>query len=248
MFQRGQSSESLFDFLAEAVAELTKSGKLGFTFSFPVAQKSLTSGVLLRWTKSMNDKIGSHASNNTDFTVPGVIGEDVCKLLDNSFQKQGMDIHVAALISDTVGTQLSGAYQAANLGVSKNGKCFAGLILGTGTNVCYWEKIDRIHKLDKAGLASNGGMIINCESGNFGSREGFVGTHLPMNEFDIAVDEHSPNKGGQLLEKQISGRSSSIELIISGMYLGEIWRLVISKYVASGALFSSFASDLPALR
>lgn len=51
-FQRGQYREGLFDFLAEAVAELTNSGKLGFTFSFPVDQKSLTSGVLLRWTKS----------------------------------------------------------------------------------------------------------------------------------------------------------------------------------------------------
>lgn len=53
--QRGQYWESLFDFLAEAVAELTKSGKLGFTFSFPLDQKSLTSGVLLRWTKSTSN-------------------------------------------------------------------------------------------------------------------------------------------------------------------------------------------------
>lgn len=91
-----------------------------------------------------------------------------------------MDMHVTALISDTVGTLLSGAYQSETLGVSKDAKCFAGLILGTGTNVCYWEKVKRISKLNKEGLDEEGGMIINCESGNFGSREGFVGISGPF--------------------------------------------------------------------
>lgn len=121
----------------------------------------------------------------SDFTVPGVVGEDVCKLLDNSFKKQNVDMHVAALISDTVGTLLSGAYQSETLGVSKDAKCFAGLILGTGTNVCYWEKVNRITKLNSEGLNQEGGMVINCESGNFGSREGFVGMCIPVSSLRL---------------------------------------------------------------
>eukprot|EP01127_Copromyxa_protea_P003354 TRINITY_DN13180_c0_g1_i1.p1 TRINITY_DN13180_c0_g1~~TRINITY_DN13180_c0_g1_i1.p1 ORF type:complete len:451 (+),score=93.51 TRINITY_DN13180_c0_g1_i1:99-1355(+) len=218
--QRGQSGEELFDFLAEAVAELTKSGRLGFTFSYPVEQQNLHSGVLLKWTKN--------------FTVPGVVGNDVCDLLHQSFHKVGVDMKVSAMISDTVGTLLSGAYQARNLGVEGDAKCFAGLILGTGTNVCYMEKLENIKKLNTEG--QEGFMAINAETGNFGSRVGFVGVHLPLTEFDIALDASSPNKGLQLLEKQIAG-----------LYLGEIWRLTIEKYIKDGSLFVNLVKENTAL-
>eukprot|EP01126_Amoeba_proteus_P056430 TRINITY_DN708_c0_g1_i5.p1 TRINITY_DN708_c0_g1~~TRINITY_DN708_c0_g1_i5.p1 ORF type:complete len:190 (-),score=40.65 TRINITY_DN708_c0_g1_i5:515-1084(-) len=140
-----------------------------------------------------------------------------------------MTIHVDALISDTVGTLLTGTYQ------TKEGYCFAGLILGTGSNVCYWEKMGNIHKIpggDCEGGCAEEKMVINVESGNFGSRSDFDGV-FPMNEFDKELDQHSPNSGEQLLEKQISG-----------MYLGEMWRLVVKKYVDQGLIFASYLTPL----
>eukprot|EP01126_Amoeba_proteus_P056431 TRINITY_DN708_c0_g1_i9.p1 TRINITY_DN708_c0_g1~~TRINITY_DN708_c0_g1_i9.p1 ORF type:complete len:238 (-),score=72.85 TRINITY_DN708_c0_g1_i9:1054-1767(-) len=164
-----------------------------------------------------------------DFTVPGVVGNNVCELLNQSFSRFGMTIHVDALISDTVGTLLTGTYQ------TKEGYCFAGLILGTGSNVCYWEKMGNIHKIpggDCEGGCAEEKMVINVESGNFGSRSDFDGV-FPMNEFDKELDQHSPNSGEQLLEKQISG-----------MYLGEMWRLVVKKYVDQGLIFASYLAPL----
>ena len=63
------TQEILFNFIAQCVADFNKEQKittklpLGFTFSFPVKQHSLTSGDLIRWTK--------------DFTATGAVGKNV---------------------------------------------------------------------------------------------------------------------------------------------------------------------------
>lgn len=50
--------------------------------------------------------------------------------------------------------------------------------------------------------------------------------HLPRTNFDIHIDEHSNKPGEQAFEKMISGR-----------YLGEIFRLVIMELIDEGVLF-----------
>lgn len=76
------TGERLFGFIAKCVADfvkeqnLTKKLPLGFTFSFPVYQTSLTSGTLIRWTK--------------DFSATGVVDHDVVKLLKEAFDKRGV--------------------------------------------------------------------------------------------------------------------------------------------------------------
>ena len=76
------TQEILFDFIAKSVAEFIEEQKissklpLGFTFSFPVDQKSLISGNLIRWTK--------------DFSATGAVGEDVVKLLRDAFVRRGV--------------------------------------------------------------------------------------------------------------------------------------------------------------
>jgi hexokinase len=50
--------------------------------------------------------------------------------------------------------------------------------------------------------------------------------HLPRTKFDIHIDEHSNKPGEQAFEKMISGR-----------YLGEIFRLVIMELIDEGVLF-----------
>ena len=47
---------------------------------------------------------------------------------------------VIVLINDTVGTMMSCAY--------RDNKTAIGLILGTGTNACYIENLDRIETLE----------------------------------------------------------------------------------------------------
>lgn len=66
-------------------------------------------------------------------------------------------------------------------------------------------------------------MLINTEWGAFGEDGAldFVTT-----EFDRAIDENSINSTKQLFEK-----------MISGMYMGELARLVLEKLVNTGLLF-----------
>jgi len=72
--------EVLFDYIADSVIRFTSKHNikttlpLGFTFSFPVNQLSLTSGTLVRWTK--------------DFDVAGAVGEDVVQLLMQAFKRK----------------------------------------------------------------------------------------------------------------------------------------------------------------
>jgi len=142
------SGIELFDFIASHIAKFlhTKSGKfkLGFTFSFPVEQKSLTSGLLITWTKG--------------FTASGVVGKDVTKLLQMALRRAGLGfIEIAALANDTVGTLAACAYSCRT--------CDIGAIFGTGTNACYLEKLSKIKKV--GGAKGRGRMIINIEWGNF---------------------------------------------------------------------------------
>lgn len=52
---------------------------LGFTFSFPLAQKGLTKGILMRWTKGFN------CSN--------VVDNDVVQLLQDAIDRRGVSIY-----------------------------------------------------------------------------------------------------------------------------------------------------------
>ncbi len=143
------------------------------------------------------------------FTAPGVEGEDVAALLSAAMRRRGLEsVRIAALTNDTVGTLLAGSYAEPS--------CDMGVILGTGTNACYPERADRIRKLKRTGGA--GEMIVNLEWGNF--------DRLTANRYDDLLDGASPNPGRQRLEK-----------MVSGMYLGEVARLVVREMMERDLLF-----------
>lgn len=208
------TQERLFDFIAESVADFIKEQNitsklpLGFTFSFPVHQTSLISGTLIRWTK--------------DFTATGAVGQDVVKLLHDAFQRRGdVSVDVVALVNDTTGTQLAVGYNDPD--------CHIGVILGTGTNACYMENLDRVGKFpgDRSRYSQ---VIINTEWGAFGD-DGTLENWLT--EFDKELDKQVLNPGQQTYEKCISGK-----------YLGEISRLAMQKLVKVGQLFGGKSSPL----
>uniref|UniRef100_A0A0D9YEC2 4-hydroxy-4-methyl-2-oxoglutarate aldolase n=1 Tax=Oryza glumipatula TaxID=40148 RepID=A0A0D9YEC2_9ORYZ len=182
------SSHELFDFVAAALAKFVASEgedchlpegtqrELGFTFSFPVKQKSLASGTLIKWTKS--------------FAIDEMVGKDVVAELNMAIRRQGLDMKVTALVNDTVGTLAAGRYV--------DHDTIAAVILGTGSNAAYIDHADAIPKWHGA-LPKSGNMVINMEWGNFKS------SHLPLTEFDQELDAESLNPGKQVYEKLISG-------------------------------------------
>jgi hexokinase len=196
------SAESLFGALARSIrafgAELGGAGErpLGFTFSFPIRQTSIDRGELIVWTKG--------------WSAAGVVGRDVVGLLNQALEREGArGVRVVSLDNDTTGTQMARAYL--------DPSCDIGCILGTGTNICYRERVGRIRK--PLGPYAGEAMIVNMESGGFDKA-------LPRNGFDERLDADSENPGFQWEEKMVSGK-----------YLGELVRLVAAERTGRGLMF-----------
>ena len=69
--------------------------------------------------------------------VKMISGQDVVKLLKKAIDgRNDIKIEVAAILNDTTGCLLSCAW--------KNPKCRIGMIIGTGTNACYLEDMDKV--------------------------------------------------------------------------------------------------------
>jgi len=206
--------EELFDYLAECLKSFiewqnlgARTLPLGFTFSFPCTQEALTEAHLIRWTKG--------------FSSSGVVGKNVIKLLEDALiRKEVKNIAVTALVNDTTGTLMSCAYQSPT--------CQIGLILGTGTNACYVERLDKVLTW-KGDRNPPNQVLINMEWGAFGDKNEL---DFILTEFDKEIDNKSLNRTEQLFEK-----------LISGMYLGEIARIVLLKLVESGLLFNGVSSE-----
>ncbi len=92
---------------------------------------------------------------------------------------------MVALVNDTTGTQLA-------VGI-EDPDCHVGLILGTGTNACYMERLDAVTKFtgDRTRYSE---VIINTEWGAFGD-DGKLDPYLT--EFDRELDKLVLNKGQQ---------------------------------------------------
>jgi hexokinase len=211
---KNADGEVLFDFLASSVESFLKDSgvvpsekelELGFTFSFPVNQTALNAGTLLVWTKGFN-------CANTE-------GKDVVEMLNQAFIRKGLKVKVAALVNDTVGTLMSHAYN--------DPQTLVGVILGTGTNAAYVEKIENVKKW-KGPKPASGEMIINCEWGAYDEEKAM----LPLTQYDNKLDAESQNPGQHIYEK-----------MISGMYLGEICRNVFLDLIEKKCLFNGYLSE-----
>ncbi|KAG2345134.1 hexokinase [Suillus weaverae] len=153
---------------------------LALTFSFPVEQSALDSGVLLTWTKG--------------FSAKNAIGKDIVKLLQDAFDRKHIHVKCVALVNDTVGALLSRAYTS--------GGCILGAIFGTGTNGAYVEEVSKITKLrQNPTVAAGGEMIVNTEWGGFNNSR----SALPTTPYDNKLDRESINPRFQAFEKFISG-------------------------------------------
>ncbi|KAG0355515.1 hexokinase-domain-containing protein [Gamsiella multidivaricata] len=206
-------AKSLFDFMAVCVDSFLDEHQivvrgdaqieLGFTFSFPVLQTAINRGTLITWTKGFN--------------ASGMVGKDPVALLQDAFNRRHTPVRVAALVNDTVGTLLAYAYN--------HPETIMGVILGTGCNGAYIEKISNIEKWKGKTTADE--MIVNMEFGAF-DKERVI---LPLTMFDNKMDRKSVNPNKQIFEK-----------MIAGMYLGEITRNILLNLIDRRLLFEGNVS------
>ena len=193
-----REAAELFAFIADQIETLLRAHRpqflngsddieainLGLTFSFPVYQNAIDSGILLRWTKGFN--------------IPSVVGKDVCKLLQHQMDLRKLPVKVTALINDAAGTIMCRAY---SLPVSRT-RTTIGTIFGTGTNGVYLEKLSNISKsLNERFDHSTGEMFISIEWGSFDNDLSV----LPNTDYDEEINQASVNPGNQMFEKRVSG-------------------------------------------
>ncbi|OZJ06091.1 hypothetical protein BZG36_01136 [Bifiguratus adelaidae] len=176
---------------------------MGVTWSFPINLTAIDKGNCLRMGKG--------------FVIEGVEGNDLVEMMDAAFRRQKMNVHVNAVLNDTVGTLIAAAYL-------KNPHVRISVIAGTGSNAANCEKVKDIIKLPADIVAQHDPedlMIMNTEWDIMGSD-----TELPRTKYDDIVDSETAHPGFQ-----------PFETMISGLWIGELVRLVIHDFVKQGALF-----------
>lgn len=138
------------------------------------------------------------------FDISGVEGKDVAPLFEAALAKRKLPIKLSALINDTTGTLIASAYTDDTMKI--------GCIFGTGCNAAYMENCGSVPKIASYNLPPDMPIAINCEYGAFDNEH----VVLPRTPYDIIIDNDSPRPGQQAFEK-----------MIAGLYLGELFRLVL---------------------
>jgi len=202
----------LFDYIATCISDFVIAAglqdhdlALGFTFSFSCEHKSLRKAKLKQWSKGYKCEDG--------------VDKDVGRLLMEAiYRRDNLRVSCVAVINDTTGTLMSCAYEDKDTCV--------GLIMGTGTNACYLERIEKAELWSAAQSAPTHLFgVINTEWCAFG--DGGVLDILGIrNDYDRFLDATTNNVGYHRFEKMVSGK-----------YLGEIVRLVLCELFSLGLIF-----------
>jgi len=212
------TGEAFFDWIADTIQELVtvkapqlfkpeqvngqEALSLGVCWSFPIDQTALDRGTVLRMGKG--------------FVMSNVEGHDLTDLFHEAFKRKSLNVRVAALLNDTVGTLVAHAYS--------NPRTRIGFIYATGCNAAYPEKVSNIGKWDesiRSQFKPDAEMLINTEIDIFGND-----SYLPRTKYDIELDKYHSQPDFQPWEK-----------MMSGAYLGELTRLVCLDFIKQGALF-----------
>nr|CAD7431435.1 unnamed protein product [Timema monikensis] len=208
------SGKQLFDHIAECLAN--------FMVEHDLSSERLPLGFTFSFPLSQRGLTKGYLVQWTKgFDCSDCINEDVVQMLKDAIARRNdIQLDVVALLNDAVGTLVACAIRAHN--------CRVGLIAGTGSNACYVEKVENVELFE--GDKSKPYMVINTEWGAFGDNGAL---EIVRTQYDREIDSHSINAGKQLHEK-----------MISGMYMGELVRLVLVKFTKSNLLFGGKGSDM----
>lgn len=202
------SSKAFYGMLAEPLRRLGHYERVGFCFSYNVTIGRDLDGVLDYWCKEVQ--------------VPEAVGYPVGVYLQSAL---GDSCRQICVLNDSV---------AAMLGVED---VQAGIILGTGVNICYTEQCHNIPKIQEP--LNSDVMIISTEVGEF--------ARIPKSDFEQAVIAASDAPNNAQAEKQCAGgylgriithawNTAALEGLLPPVFRNGHWNLAeISKYLADAA-------------
>ncbi|KAJ6556389.1 hexokinase [Mycena capillaripes] len=220
--QKQEEGQKLFDFCAECLkkfidAHLTdENGGLQ-----PKPGENLPLGFTFSYPCSQ-ERIdhGKLIRWTKGFRNPHTEGQDVAAMFRKSLEKFKLPIELTALVNDTTGTLIASHYA--------NARTKIAVVFGTGCNAAYMEHVKNITKIKHLGIDDDTQMAITalCGTTGAGAFDSFEHEHLPRTKYDVIVDETSTKPGEQAFEK-----------LISGLYLGEILRLILCELIDEDVLF-----------
>ncbi|HRW58986.1 MAG TPA: hypothetical protein P5048_05175, partial [Chlamydiales bacterium] len=158
--------------------------------------------------KQENAKSGILLNWTKEFAIDDVIGKDVVVCLEQALERQSID-NIQIKALVTDGVATLIAKSF------ENSLCNISVIIGTGTDACYVEAIENISNVS----FSEKSMIIDTGWGNFDK--------LSRNLYDDILDASSNNPFKQKVEK-----------LISGKYIGELYRIVLCDLIGKQYLLS----------
>ncbi|KAF2860334.1 actin-like ATPase domain-containing protein [Piedraia hortae CBS 480.64] len=147
----------------------------------------------------------------------GLEGQNLATLIESACAEVGLDVKVTGVVNDSQAALLSYAYSDPTTRIS--------LILGTGCNAAVYLD-DGLMGPGKAPCRPKAShSVVNTELGMLGQSY-----TLPTTRWDEHLNRVHPRPDFQPLEYRVSG-----------LYLGEVVRLVLSEGIASGVLFGGNA-------
>lgn len=211
------TAPQLWDFIATKLAAFIRETGLGNYFS-PARPIPLGFTFSYPCTQARLD----HAELQTwtkGFDIAGVEGTDVAASLRAAISTRRLPVDLVCVVNDTVGALVASAYS--------DPETVVGAVFGTGCNAAYMAGLDRIGKMSRgereAARKRGPKMAVNCEYGAFDNAHAV----LPRTALDREIDARSPRPGEQAFEK-----------MAAGLYLGELFRLVLLDLARRGRVFS----------
>jgi hexokinase len=225
-----QSYRPLFDFIAGKIADFLAENAVSDDKGYDNIHERRATPYRLGFTFSFTCEQTSLAGGtlirwDKGWDIPEAVGQDPCVMLQEAIDKLNLPVLVTVLANDSVGTLLTRSYTA-----GQNNSTLAAVIFGTGTNAAYVEKISNIKRFSTTKVPAGQIMVINTEWGCLDDKMEV----LPRTFCDDRLDTESTDPGSQMFEKRISG-----------MYLGELLRLVLVQLVQEAAFEMIINKDSP---
>lgn len=216
--QKHCEGQELFDFCASCLDTFIKDHFGNGTTEDVILEEHISLGFTFSYPMEQ-DAIdhGKLVRWTKGFGNPNTEGHDCAEMFRKSLEKYNVPIKMTSIINDTTGTLIASNY------VSNKTKI--ACIFGTGCNAAYMEHVKNIPKIKHLNLPPDEDMAINCEYGAFDS---FSHEYLReiRTKYDEHIDLHSNKPHEQAYEK-----------MIAGLYLGEIFRLILCELADEGVLF-----------
>ncbi|KAK7913391.1 hypothetical protein WMY93_013602 [Mugilogobius chulae] len=218
------SGEEFFDNVAQCVSDFLDFVGMKHTclpaaiaVSFPCEQTAADKGSVLNWTKC----------------VKATGCEDVVTRLQEAIDRRAtFDLDIVAVVNDTVGTMIATAHD--------DPLCEVGLTVGTGVNICYMEewKITKYAPHEEVFTETKGANVAcgverkdTCKQMIcMNTQCGRVGENGSLEEITTTYDTQVD------LNPLLCGKKR-FEKLTSGLYLGEVVRLVLLDLARRGLLF-----------